>query len=56
LAWGNGDTPIKDILLLMKEKKYKFPVSIELEYEIPAGSDAVKEVARCVAYAKAILS
>jgi sugar phosphate isomerase/epimerase len=56
LAWGNGDTPIKEILLLLKEKKYNIPVSIELEYEIPAGSDAVKEVARCVAYAKAILA
>ncbi len=56
LAWGNGDTPLKEILLLMKEKKYKFPASIELEYDIPAGSDAVKEVAKCVAYTKAILS
>ena len=56
LAWGSGDTPIKEILLLMKEKKYTFPVSIELEYEVPAGSDAVKEVAKCVAYAKAILT
>ncbi len=56
LAWGNGDTPIKEVLLLLKEKKYNIPVSIELEYEVPQGSDAVKEVAKCVTYAKAILS
>jgi len=55
LEWGKGETPIKDILLLMKTKKYKFPVSIELEYEIPEGSDAVKEVAKCVEYARKIL-
>lgn len=55
LAWGQGNTPIKEILLLMKNKKYKFPVSIELEYDIPEGSDAVKEVAKCVEYAKNIL-
>jgi sugar phosphate isomerase/epimerase len=55
LAWGKGDTPIKEILTLMKTKKYKFPASIELEYEIPQGSDAVKEVKKCVDYAKAIL-
>jgi sugar phosphate isomerase/epimerase len=52
LPWGEGDTPIKEILNLMKEKKYKFPATIELEYKIPAGSDAVKETKNCVEYAK----
>lgn len=55
LAWGQGNTPIKEILLLVKNKKYTFPISIELEYAIPEGSDAVKEVAKCVEYAKNIL-
>jgi sugar phosphate isomerase/epimerase len=55
LAWGKGDTPIKDILLLVKNKKYKFPVTIELEYDVPEGSDAVKEVAKCIEFAKNIL-
>jgi sugar phosphate isomerase/epimerase len=55
LPWGQGDTPIKEILSLVKNKKYKFPVTIELEYEVPEGSDAVKEVAKCVDYAKGIL-
>lgn len=52
LPWGEGDTPIKEILRLLKENKYKFPATIELEYTIPAGSDAVKEVRKCVAFAK----
>jgi L-ribulose-5-phosphate 3-epimerase UlaE len=56
MPWGQGNTPIKDVLLLMKNKQYKFPASIEVEYAIPAGSDAVKEVAKCVQYAKGILS
>ena len=56
MPWGQGNTPIKDVLLLMKNKQYKFPASIEVEYAIPAGSDAVKEVAKCVEYAKGILS
>ncbi len=55
LEWGKGDTPIKEILLMIRDRKYKFPVSVELEYQIPAGSDAVKEVAKCVAFAKDIL-
>ncbi len=56
VVWGNGDTPIKEILNLIKEKKYKIPATIELEYDIPAGSDAVQETKKCVAFAKASLS
>jgi sugar phosphate isomerase/epimerase len=56
LVWGTGDTPIVEILQLIKKKKYKFPATIELEYEVPADSDAVKEVAKCVEYAKKALS
>ena len=55
LAWGTGDTPIREILLMIRDRKYKFPVSVELEYQVPEGSDAVKEVAKCVAFAKNIL-
>ncbi|WP_027303400.1 sugar phosphate isomerase/epimerase family protein [Rudanella lutea] len=55
LVWGSGDTPIREILLQIKKRKYNFPVTVELEYEIPEGSNAVKEVARCVEYAKKIL-
>ncbi len=50
-VWGEGDTPIKEVLSLMKKNKYKFPATIELEYNIPEGSDAVKEVKACRAYA-----
>ena len=55
MPWGEGDTPLKEILTLLKTKKYKIPASIELEYDIPAGSDAVKETKKCFEYAKAIL-
>jgi sugar phosphate isomerase/epimerase len=56
LAWGQGETPIKDILQLMRQEKYKFPASIELEYEIPEGSDAVVEVSKCVQFCKNALA
>ena len=56
LAWGTGETPIRQILQTMSKNKYKFPASIELEYAVPEGSDAVKEVARCVDYCRAALA
>jgi sugar phosphate isomerase/epimerase len=55
MPWGQGDTPIVDILQLMKKDKYKFPATIELEYAIPDGSDAVKEVSKCVEYCRKAL-
>ena len=55
-VWGQGDTPIKEILTLLRDKKYTFPATIELEYTLPAGSDAVKETKRCFEYAKGLLS
>jgi sugar phosphate isomerase/epimerase len=56
LPWGQGQTPIKEILRLMRKEKWTFPANIELEYKIPAGSDAIKEVARCVEYCRAALA
>ncbi|TCK82645.1 sugar phosphate isomerase/epimerase family protein [Albibacterium bauzanense] len=55
VVWGQGDTPIIEVLNLISKNKYHFPATIELEYEIPAGSDAVKEVAKCVEYARKAL-
>ena len=55
MPWGEGDTPIVEILQLMKKDKYKFPATIELEYPVPDGSDAVKEVAKCVEYCRKAL-
>lgn len=56
LPWGQGETPIKDVLQLMKKEKWTFPANIELEYKIPEGSDAIKEVAKCVDYCRAALA
>jgi sugar phosphate isomerase/epimerase len=55
VPWGQGDTPIVQVLQMMSKNKYKFPATIELEYEVPAGSDAVKETAKCVEYARKAL-
>ena len=56
VAWGTGETPIREVLQLMKKEKWTFPADIELEYKIPAGSSAVAEVAKCVRYCKEALA
>jgi hypothetical protein len=39
----------------MKKERYTFPASIEMEYDVPPGSNAVKEVAKCLDFCKAAL-
>jgi sugar phosphate isomerase/epimerase len=56
LPWGQGQTPIKDVLLLLKKEKWPIYGDIEVEYKIPDGSTPVEEVAKCVAYCKAALA
>ena len=54
-VWGTGDTPIKDVMQLLKKEKYHFPANLELEYPIPADSDIVAEAKKCLAYVKSCL-
>lgn len=56
LPWGSGNTPITAALRLMRDKQYRFPATIELEYPVPEGSDAVAEVRKCVDYCRRALS
>jgi len=48
--------PEDTVAEFIKKEKYTFPASIELEYDIPAGSNAVKEVAKCLDFCKAALA
>jgi sugar phosphate isomerase/epimerase len=52
LPFGQGDTPIIETLQLMRDQKYKFPATIELEYEVPEDSGPVEEVKKCLEYCK----
>ena len=54
--WGQGDTPIKAVLQLLKQEKYDIPANIELEYEVPPGSSLVAEMKKCLAYCKDALA
>jgi sugar phosphate isomerase/epimerase len=56
VPWGQGDTPIKEVLTLLKTSRYPIPALVELSYPVPADSDCTKEVAKCMAYMKAVLA
>jgi sugar phosphate isomerase/epimerase len=52
VPWGQGDTPIKQVLLLLRDKKYDIPGNIEFEYP----GDPMVEIPKCVQYAKDALN
>jgi sugar phosphate isomerase/epimerase len=56
VPWGQGKTPIKEVLQLMKKEKWSFPGDIELEYKIPADSTSIAEVTKCLQYCKEALA
>ncbi len=55
MPWGEGETPLADILNLIKDHKWPIYCDIELEYPVPSFSNAVKETTRCVEYCRDIL-
>lgn len=56
MPWGQGETPLKEVLQLMKKNRFRFPASIEYEYQTPQGSDVLAEIKKCVQYCKDALA
>jgi sugar phosphate isomerase/epimerase len=54
--FGEGDTPMKGVLQLLKKEKYGFPGNIELEYRLPPDSSLIAEMKKCLAYCKDCLA
>jgi sugar phosphate isomerase/epimerase len=54
VPWGEGDTPIKPVLQLLKREKYPIPAFIEYEYK--GSGTSQQEVAKCYEYAKQALA
>jgi sugar phosphate isomerase/epimerase len=57
VPFGQGDTPIKEVLRLIRDNKWPIQATIEYEYAVPAGSDRMAEMVKCLQYCKdALLS
>lgn len=49
MPFGQGDTPIRQVLQLLRDRKLKIPAMIEYEYD---GKDALEEVRRCYEFCR----
>ena len=55
VSFGKGDTPIKEALQVIRDNKWNIQATIEFEYPVPAGSDRMAEMAKCMEFCKAAL-
>jgi sugar phosphate isomerase/epimerase len=54
LPWGEGDTPIREVLAWLKARRS--PIRAYIEYEYKGTSGVIDEVKKCLAFATAALS
>ena len=56
--YGTGDTPVKEVLRLLRDRKWTgIQATIEYEMKVPDSSDRMTEIRKCVQYCKdALLS
>ena len=54
VPWGQGDTPIKQVLQLLRDNKW--PIRAYIEYEYRGEADSPSEVRKCFQYCKQALA
>ncbi len=56
MPFGQGDTPIKEVLQLIRDNKWNIQATIEFEYPVPEGSNRMAELKKTVDYCRASLA
>jgi len=56
VPFGTGDTPIKEVLQLIRDNKWPIQATVEFEYPVPQGSDRMTELKKCVDYCRGVLA
>ncbi len=56
VVFGEGDTPIAEVLRTIRDNKWNIQATIEFEYKVPADSDRMKELARAIEFCRKALA
>jgi sugar phosphate isomerase/epimerase len=52
--WGEGDTPIREVLQLLKSERW--PIRAHIEYEYPGAGSPIEETKKCYAFVRQALA
>jgi sugar phosphate isomerase/epimerase len=55
LPFGTGDTPLVELFAMLKAERIDVPCDIEVEYDFPSGSDAVRETRKCREFCRNVI-
>jgi hypothetical protein len=56
MPWGQGDSHIKEVLLLIRDNHYPIHTYVDCDYKTAPDSTRIADVKRCLAYAKTVLA
>jgi sugar phosphate isomerase/epimerase len=56
MPFGQGDTPVAEVLRLLRDRKWDIQATIEFEYPVPEGSTRMAEIAKSVAFCRQALA
>ena len=56
VPFGTGDTPIIEVLRLIRDEHWPMQATIEFEYPVPPGSDRMTEIAKSLKYCRDALA
>jgi sugar phosphate isomerase/epimerase len=56
VPFGEGDTPVVEVLRLIRDNKWNMQATIEFEYPVPAGSDRMTEIRKSLDFCRAALA
>jgi len=54
--FGEGDTPLTEVLRLLRDNRWNIQATIEFEYKVSPGSDRMTEIARAIKYCRDALA
>jgi hypothetical protein len=56
VPFGQGDTPVAEVLRLIRDNRWNIQAIIEFEYPVPPGSDRMAELKKTVEYCRSVLA
>ena len=56
VAFGEGDTPVAEVLRAIRDNKWQIQATIEFEIPLAAGADRMPEIAKCVKFCRDALA